>query len=89
MTPPNQVCTLVSPTAMARTSLTLSLALSAPARDFAPPVLALGPHVAALGMRFYTGAMFPPTYRNQIFIAPARLLESQQKNRLSRHACAA
>jgi glucose/arabinose dehydrogenase len=29
----------------------------------------LGPHVAALGMRFYTGALFPPEYRNQIFIA--------------------
>ena len=40
-----------------------------PCSDFVPPVLALGPHVAALGMRFYTGAMFPPAYRNQIFIA--------------------
>ena len=40
-----------------------------PCGDFVPPVLALGPHVAALGMRFYTGAMFPPAYRNQIFIA--------------------
>jgi glucose/arabinose dehydrogenase len=29
----------------------------------------LGPHVAALGMRFYTGSMFPAEYRNQIFIA--------------------
>ena len=29
----------------------------------------LGAHVAALGMRFYTGAMFPAEYRNQIFIA--------------------
>jgi len=40
-----------------------------PCSDFVPPVLALGPHVAALGMRFYTGAMFPPAYHNQIFIA--------------------
>jgi len=40
-----------------------------PCRDFVPPVLDLGPHVAALGMRFYTGTMFPPAYRNQIFIA--------------------
>jgi glucose/arabinose dehydrogenase len=40
-----------------------------PCSDFVPPVLDLGPHVAALGMRFYTGAMFPPEYRNQIFIA--------------------
>ena len=29
----------------------------------------LGPHVAAIGMRFYTGTMFPDEYRNQIFIA--------------------
>jgi glucose/arabinose dehydrogenase len=40
-----------------------------PCSDFVPPVRALGPHVAALGMRFYTGTMFPPEYRNQIFIA--------------------
>lgn len=37
--------------------------------QFAPPAIRLGPHVAALGMRFYTGSMFPPAYRNQIFIA--------------------
>ncbi len=37
--------------------------------EFEPPARRLGPHVAALGMRFYTGAMFPPEYRNQIFIA--------------------
>ncbi len=36
---------------------------------FIPPAMRLGPHVAALGMRFYTGDMFPPEYRNQIFIA--------------------
>lgn len=38
-------------------------------REFTPPVQALGPHVAALGMRFYTGVMFPQEYKNQIFIA--------------------
>jgi glucose/arabinose dehydrogenase len=37
--------------------------------EFAPPEQKLGPHVAALGMRFYTGSMFPAEYRNQIFIA--------------------
>ena len=37
--------------------------------DTTPPERELGPHVAALGMRFYTGAMFPPRYRGQIFIA--------------------
>ncbi|HED06541.1 MAG TPA: sorbosone dehydrogenase family protein, partial [Ignavibacteria bacterium] len=37
--------------------------------DFVPPAQELGPHVAALGMRFYTGNMFPAEYKNQIFIA--------------------
>ncbi len=37
--------------------------------DFTQPALELGPHVAALGMRFYTGKMFPSEYHNQIFIA--------------------
>lgn len=38
-------------------------------RKFTAPAVMLGPHVASLGMRFYTGPMFPPAYRNQIFIA--------------------
>lgn len=33
------------------------------------PVQALGPHVAPLAVRFYTGSMFPKAYRNQVFIA--------------------
>lgn len=37
--------------------------------EFAPAALELGPHVDALGMRFYTGKMFPPVYRDQVFIA--------------------
>ncbi|MBI2370718.1 MAG: sorbosone dehydrogenase family protein [Deltaproteobacteria bacterium] len=37
--------------------------------EFTPPVVKLGPHVAGLGMRFYTGDMFPPEYRNRIIIA--------------------
>ena len=40
-----------------------------PCSKFAPPAIPLGPHVAAIGMAFYTGQMFPPEYRNQIFIA--------------------
>ncbi len=40
-----------------------------PCSEFVPPAQRLGPHVAALGMRFYTGKMFPSRYRNQIFIA--------------------
>src|SRR5215510_8800061 len=37
--------------------------------EFEKPVALLGPHSAALGMRFYTGTIFPPEYRNAIFIA--------------------
>jgi glucose/arabinose dehydrogenase len=37
--------------------------------EFDPPALRLGPHVAPLGMRFYTGRQFPAEYRNNIFIA--------------------
>ena len=40
-----------------------------PCAGFTAPARTLGPHVAALGMRFYTGAMFPEAYRNQILIA--------------------
>ena len=37
--------------------------------DYTPPVKRLGAHVASLGMRFYTGNMFPAEYKNAIFIA--------------------
>ncbi len=37
--------------------------------EFTPAAQELGPHVASLGMRFYRGNMFPPEYKNQIFIA--------------------
>jgi glucose/arabinose dehydrogenase len=38
-------------------------------KDFTAPIALLGPHSAPLGMRFYTGTMFPDQYRNAIFIA--------------------
>jgi glucose/arabinose dehydrogenase len=37
--------------------------------EFTPPMLKQGGHVAPNGLRFYTGAMFPKTYHNRIFIA--------------------
>jgi glucose/arabinose dehydrogenase len=37
--------------------------------EFTPPALELDAHAAALGMRFYDGAMFPDQYRGAIFIA--------------------
>ena len=38
-------------------------------KEFDAPALKLGAHVAALGMRFYTGTQFPAAYKNNIFIA--------------------
>ncbi len=37
--------------------------------EFAAPAWKLAAHVAPLGMRFYTGRMFPAQYRNQILVA--------------------
>ena len=37
--------------------------------EFESPAQKLGAHVASLGMRFYTGNMFPAAYRNQVFVA--------------------
>ena len=38
-------------------------------REFKPPQLNLGAHVAPLGMRFYTGTTFPAAYRQNLFLA--------------------
>ncbi|MEO6967116.1 MAG: sorbosone dehydrogenase family protein [Rhodanobacteraceae bacterium] len=38
-------------------------------KDYAPPALKLGAHVASLGMRFYNGTQFPASYRGAIFVA--------------------
>ncbi len=48
--------------------------------EFTPPTVKLGPHVASLGMRFYTGAMFPAEYRNNIFIAEHGSWNRSRKN---------
>ncbi len=40
-----------------------------PLETMVVPAQELGPHVAAVGMRFYTGDMFPAGYRHQVFIA--------------------
>jgi glucose/arabinose dehydrogenase len=39
------------------------------AQGMTPPAINLDPHAATLGMKFYTGTMFPPSYRHQIIIA--------------------
>lgn len=38
-------------------------------REFTPPLALTGPHSAGLGLRFYTGTMFPKKYKNAIFLA--------------------
>jgi glucose/arabinose dehydrogenase len=39
------------------------------AGEFELPVQELGPHVAGLGLRFYTGTQFPAEYQHDLFIA--------------------
>jgi glucose/arabinose dehydrogenase len=37
--------------------------------DYTKPIMLTGPHSAGLGLRFYTGSMFPKKYKNAIFLA--------------------
>jgi len=37
--------------------------------EFTPPVGLMGPHTASLGLRFYTGTLFPDSFRNAIIVA--------------------
>lgn len=37
--------------------------------QYKAPAVKLGPHVAALGLTFYTGDMFPAEYKNELFVA--------------------
>jgi glucose/arabinose dehydrogenase len=37
--------------------------------EFTPPVALMGAHTASLGLRFYTGSMFPKEYKNAMFVA--------------------
>jgi glucose/arabinose dehydrogenase len=40
-----------------------------PCSEFTKPAQNLGAHVAPLGLKFYTGAMFPAEYKHQLFVA--------------------
>jgi glucose/arabinose dehydrogenase len=51
-----------------------------PCAEFTPPALKQGGHVAPDGLRFYTGGMFPPEYRNRIFIAQHGSWNRSKKN---------
>lgn len=51
-----------------------------PCSDFIPPAEKLGPHVAPLGLKFYTGSMFPSSYTNQLFVAKHGSWNRSKKN---------
>jgi glucose/arabinose dehydrogenase len=48
--------------------------------DFTPPARKLGAHVAPLGLKFYTGEMFPPEYKNNLIIAEHGSWNRSKKN---------
>lgn len=48
--------------------------------DYTKPVLNVGAHVAPLGLRFYTGNMFPKEYTNKIFICEHGSWNRSKKN---------
>jgi glucose/arabinose dehydrogenase len=47
--------------------------------EFAAPLLKTGPHIAGNGVMFYTGSMFPPEYKNRIFLAQRGSWNKTQK----------
>ncbi len=48
--------------------------------EFMAPAQKLGAHVAPLGLKFYTGSMFPSEYRNRLFIAEHGSWNRSKKN---------
>lgn len=50
------------------------------ASEFTAPAQNLGPHVASLGLKFYTGNMFPAEYKDQLFIAEHGSWNRTKKN---------
>lgn len=51
-----------------------------PCSDFIKPAQNLGAHVAPLGLKFYTGKMFPGEYQNQLIIAEHGSWDRSKKN---------
>jgi len=51
-----------------------------PCGDFTKPAQNLGAHVAPLGLKFYTGKMFPSEYQNQLIIAEHGSWDRSNKN---------
>ena len=52
--------------------------------EFTKPVAQLGPHSAPLGMRFYTGHMFPRAIPRRDLHRPPRLMEQDPQDRRRR-----
>ncbi len=48
--------------------------------EFVAPIHKMGTHVAPLGLKFYTGNMFPAEYKNQLFIARHGSWNRSKKN---------
>ena len=46
--------------------------------EFTPPIALTGPHSAGLGMRFYTGDMFPEEVQERHLPRPPRLVEPDE-----------
>lgn len=40
-----------------------------PCRGVSLPIASMGPHTAVMGIKFYTGSMFPPEYQGAAFVA--------------------
>jgi glucose/arabinose dehydrogenase len=51
-----------------------------PCANVVLPVITLGAHAAALGMRFYTGKMFPAEYRDAVIVARRGSWNRTEKN---------
>lgn len=51
-----------------------------PCANYTKPAQNLGAHVAPLGLKFYTGTMFPVQYRNHLFIAEHGSWNRTKKN---------
>ena len=59
-----------------------------PCSNFEPPAHKLGPHVAAVGLKFYTGSMFPAEVQEPFVHRATRIVESHASRRtggLSHH----
>jgi len=48
--------------------------------EFSAPAQQMGAHVAPLGLKFYTGAMFPSEYKNTLFVAEHGSWNRSKKN---------